>query len=512
VSPCLRGYVRPLIGLMLSHLVAGFAVALTPANLLWGFAGVTLGTMVGVLPGIGPALTVALLLPVTYGLDPTAALIMFAGIYYGAMYGGSTTSILLNTPGESATIVTALDGHQMARSGRGGAALATAAIGSFVAGTLATLALSLTAPIMVRIALSFGPAEYFALMVLAFVMVTTVLGRSSLAGWMSLLLGLTLGSIGIDSLSGQSRLTFGIPYLLDGIDPVIVAIGLFAVGETLWVISRGPEADEIVPVRGSLWMTPAEWSRSWKPWLRGAAIGFPMGALPAGGAELPTLMSYAMEKRLSPRPEEFGRGAIEGVAGPEAANNASAAGTLVPLLTLGLPTSATAAVLLAAFQQFGLQPGPLLFEHEPALVWGVIASLYVGNAMLLILNLPLVGFWVKLLSIPRPWLYGGILVVATLGAFSVHRSAGDLLLVAMVGVIGFALRLLDAPVAPVMIGLILGPAAEQHLRRALAISQNDPTVFFTRPIAAGLLVSAAAVVLWAPTRSWVTRAAVGGSS
>jgi len=477
----------------MGELLNGFAVALTPANLLWGLAGTTMGTAVGVLPGIGPALTVALLLPVTYHLDPTAALIMFAGIYYGAMYGGSTTSILLNTPGESATIVTAIDGHQMARSGRAGAALATAAIGSFVAGTLATLALSVTAPLMVKLALAFGPAEYFALMVLAFVMVTTMLGASPLGGWLSLLLGLTLGFVGIDGLSGQARLTFGIPYLLDGIDPVIVAIGLFAVGETLWVASRGPLVEEILPVRGSLLMTTDEWQRSWKPWLRGAAIGFPLGALPAGGAELPTLMSYGIEKRLSKRPEEFGRGAIEAVAGPEAANNASAAGTLVPLLTLGLPTSATAAVLLAAFQQFGLQPGPLLFDHESALVWGVIASLYIGNAMLLILNLPLVGLWVKLLSIPRHWLYAGILVVASLGAFSVHRSAGDLWLVAIIGVVGFMMRLMDAPVAPVMIGLILGPAAEQHLRRALSISQGDWTVLWTRPLALGLLVAALAV-------------------
>ena len=478
------------------ELLNGFAVALTPANLWWGLLGTTLGTAVGVLPGIGPALTVALLLPVTYGLDPTAALIMFAGIYYGAMYGGSTTSILLNTPGESATIVTAIDGHQMARNGRAGAALATAAIGSFVAGTLATLALSLTAPLMVKLALAFGSPEYFALMVLAFVMVTTMLGDSRLLGWLSLLLGLTLGFVGIDALSGHARFTFGIPYLLDGIDPVIMAIGLFAVGETLWIASLGPAVDELLPVRGSLWMNRDEWSRSWKPWLRGTAIGFPIGALPAGGAELPTLMSYAIEKRLARRPEEFGRGAIEAVAGPEAANNASAAGTLVPLLTLGLPTSATAAVLLAAFQQFGLQPGPLLFQHEPALVWGVIASLYIGNAMLLILNLPLVGLWVRLLSIPRPWLYGGILVVASLGAFSVHRSAGDLVLMAAIGFIGFLLRLIGAPVAPVMIGLILGPAAEQHLRRSLSISQGDWTVFFSRPLAASLLIVAVAMAVW----------------
>ena len=484
----------------MTDLWRGFAVALEPLNLLWALAGVSLGTAVGVLPGIGPALTVALLLPVTYGLDPTAALIMFAGIYYGAMYGGSTTSILLNTPGESATIVTAIDGHQMARNGRAGAALATAAIGSFVAGTLATLALTLTAPVMVRMALAFGSAEYFALMVLAFVTVTTVLGGENRSGWLSLLLGLMLGFVGIDALSGQARFTFGVPYLLDGIDPVIVAIGLFAIGETLWIAGLGPADEQPLPVKGSLWMSADEWSRSWKPWLRGTVIGFPLGALPAGGAELPTLLSYAVEKRLSRRPEEFGHGAIEAVAGPEAANNASAAGTLVPLLTLGLPTSATAAVLLAAFQQFGLQPGPLLFQHEPALVWGVIASLYIGNLMLLVLNLPLVGVWVKLLAIPRPWLYGGILVVASLGAYTVHRSAGDLILVAVIGLLGFCLRAVDAPIAPVMIGLILGPAAEQHLRRALSISQGDWSVFVTRPLSATLLAIAAVALLWGVSR------------
>ena len=479
----------------MTDLWRGFAVALEPLNLLWALAGASLGTAVGVLPGIGPALTVALLLPVTYGLDPTAALIMFAGIYYGAMYGGSTTSILLNTPGESATIVTAIDGHQMARNGRAGAALATAAVGSFVAGTLATLALTLTAPIMVRVALAFGSAEYFALMVLAFVTVTTVLGGKNLSGWLSLLLGLMLGFVGIDALSGQARFTFGVPYLLDGIDPVIVAIGLFAIGETLWIASLGADEDQPLPVKGSLWMTAEEWSRSWKPWLRGTAIGFPLGALPAGGAELPTLLSYAVEKRLARHPEEFGHGAIEAVAGPEAANNASAAGTLVPLLTLGLPTSATAAVLLAAFQQFGLQPGPLLFQHEPALVWGVIASLYVGNLMLLVLNLPLVGLWVTLLAIPRPWLYGGILVVASLGAYTVHRSAGDLILVAVIGLLGVGLRAVEAPIAPVMIGLILGPAAEQHLRRALSISQGDWTVFLTRPLSATLLAASLSILV-----------------
>jgi putative tricarboxylic transport membrane protein len=482
-------------------LLHGFSVALAPVNLWWALVGATLGTAVGVLPGIGPALTVALLLPVTFNLDPTAALIMFAGIYYGAMYGGSTSSILLNTPGESATMVTAIEGHQMARSGRGGAALSTAAIGSFVAGTLSTLALSVAAPALVRLALVFGPAEYFALMVLAFVMVCALLGPSLLGGLTSLFIGLALGFVGIDGLSGEARLTFGIPYLLDGIDVVIVAVGLFAVGEALTALAEGDLASDVLPVPNRISMSRADWSRSWRPWLRGTAIGFPLGALPAGGAELPTLLSYAVERRLTSTPEEFGHGAIEGVAGPEAANNAAAAGTLVPLLTLGLPTSATAAVLLAAFQQYGLQPGPLLFEREPQLVWGVIASLYVGNVLLLVLNLPLVRVWVKLLQIPKPQLYAGILVVATLGAYSVHRSVGDLILLTAIGALGFALRRLAMPIAPVMIGLILGPAADQQLRRALAISDGDWSVLVTRPIAASLLLVAAAAAFWPLVRA-----------
>ena len=474
----------------------GFTVALTPINLWWALAGASLGTAVGVLPGIGPALTVALLLPVTYTLDPTAALIMFAGIYYGAMYGGSTTSILLNAPGESATVVTALEGNLMARQGRGGAALSTAAIGSFVAGTLSTIALSAAALPLARIALRFGPAEYFALMVLAFVMIAGLLATSPLRGVLSLSLGLVLGLIGIDALSGEARLTFGIPYLLDGVDVVIVAVGLFAVGEALTALDQRNTNEEVLPITGPVRMSADDWRRSWRPWLRGSAIGFPLGALPAGGAELPTLLSYAVERRLTKRPEEFGRGAIEGVAGPEAANNAAATGTLVPLLTLGLPSSATAAVLLAAFQQFGLQPGPLLFEREPALVWGVIASLYIGNVMLLVLNLPLVRLWVKLLTIPKPQLYAGILVIATVGAYSVHRSTGDLLMLALMGIAGYLLRRIDAPLAPVMIGLILGPMADQQLRRALAISDGDWTVFIIRPIAATFLCLALAAAIW----------------
>src|SRR3712207_1161614 len=351
---------------------------------------------------------------------------MFAGIYYGAMYGGSTTSILLNTPGESGSIVTAIDGHAMARAGRGAQALATAAIGSFVAGTIATLALTFVAPLLVRLALLFGPAEYFALMVLALTTVTAVLGDSLVRGLAALFFGLALGLVGIDLQTGQARFTLGTPELLDGIDVVVVAVGLFAIGETLYNAARFRfEKEEIYALRGSLFRSREDWRRSWKPWLRGTFLGFPIGALPAGGSEIPTFLSYLTEKRLSRHPEQFGKGAIEAVAGPEAANNAAVAGTLAPLLSLGLPTSATAAILLAAFQQYGLQPGPLLFEQNPELVWGMIASLYIGNTLLLLLNLPLAGVWVKLLAIPRPWLYGGIPVFATLGSYTLNNNGVD---------------------------------------------------------------------------------------
>ena len=480
----------------LAALGHGFTVALTPINLFWSLLGVTVGTAIGVLPGIGPALTVALLLPVTNNLEPTSAFIMFAGIYYGAMYGGSTTSILLNTPGESGSIVTAIDGNMMARKGRGAQALATAAIGSFVAGTIATLALTFVAPVMVKLALLFGPAEYFALMVLALTTVTAVLGDSLSRGLASLLFGLALGLVGIDLQTGQARFTLGIPELLDGIDTVVVAVGLFAVGETLFNAARFRfEKEEIYALTGSMWMSKEDWARSWKPWLRGTAFGFPIGALPAGGSEIPTFLSYLTEKRLSKNPEEFGQGAIEAVAGPEAANNAAAAGTLAPLLSLGLPTSATAAIMLAAFQQYGLQPGPLLFESNPDLVWGMIASLYIGNVLLLVLNLPMAGIWVKLLKVPRPWLYGGILTFATLGAYTLNNNVVDLVVLWVIGLIGFGMRVLDVPVAPAVVGLILGPLAEQQFRRALSISQGDPSVFFTHPISAAILIIALLLVL-----------------
>ena len=477
-------------------LMDGFATALTPINLMWSLVGVTLGTLIGILPGIGPALTIALLLPVTRNLDPTGAFIMFAGLYYGAMYGSSTTSILLNTPGESGSIMTAVEGNIMARQGRGAAALSTAAIGSFVAGTLGTLALTFLAPIFVKLALLFGPAEYFSLMILAFTTVSALLGASMSRGVAALLLGLAFGLVGTDILTGQPRLVFGYPSLLRGIDIVVVAVGLFAVGEALFMASQSRlRSAEILPIKGSLFMTREEWKRSWKPWLRGTAIGFPFGALPAGGTEIPTFLSYFLEKKLTKRPEEFGRGAIEGVAGPEAANNAAVAGVLVPLLALGLPTSATAAILLAAFEQYNLQPGPLLFSGSSTLVWGLIASLYIGNVMLLVLNLPLVGLWVRLLAIPQPLLYGGILVFSTLGVYSLSNSTFDLLLLFIVGIIGFLMRRHEFPVAPCIIGLILGPLAEAQFRRALSISQGDPSVFVTHPLSAVLLALAAAVIV-----------------
>jgi putative tricarboxylic transport membrane protein len=480
----------------LDGLGLGFANALTLANLGWALLGTTLGTAIGVLPGIGPALTVALLLPVTFGLDPVSAFIMFGGIYYGAMYGGSTTSILLNTPGETGAIATAIDGYQMALEGRGAAALTTAAIGSFVAGTLATLALALFAPALASVALEFGPAEYFALAVLAFAAVTALLGASLVRGLFSLFLGLALGLVGIDQLTGEARFSFGIPQLLDGIDVVILVIGLFAVGETLYQAARhAHDAPAPVKLQRFTGMSRDDWRRSWKPWLRGTAIGFPLGVLPMGGSVIPTFLSYLAEKRLSARPEEFGHGAIEGVAGPEAANNASTAGVLVPLLTLGLPSSATAAILLAAFQQYGLQPGPLLFSARPDLVWTLIASLMIGNVMLLALNLPLVGLWARVMLLPRPLLFGGVLVLASLGAYSLNRSLLDVVLLYAVGALGLAMRVFGFPLVPAVLGLVLGPMAEQQFRRATAISEGDLTMFVTRPISAALLAAGVVIVI-----------------
>ncbi|WGX95393.1 tripartite tricarboxylate transporter permease [Nocardioides sp. L-11A] len=462
-------------------LLDGFQTALTPENLLFAALGVLLGTAVGVLPGIGPAMTLALLLPVTYSVGADSAIIMFAGIYYGGMYGGSTTSILLNTPGESSSVITAIEGNKMAKAGRAAQALATAAIGSFVAGSIATVLLWIVTPQVADIVVTLGSPSYFALMVLALFAVTAVLGASKLRGFIALFLGLAVGLVGTST--GQARLTFGEPLLADGIDIVVVAVALFAIGEALWVaahLRRKPL--EIIPV-GQPWMSRDDWGRSWKPWLRGTAFGFPFGALPAGGAELPTFLSYATEKKLSKHPEEFGKGAIEGVAGPEAANNASAAGTLVPLLALGLPTTATAAIMLVALQGYGFQTGPTLMDDHPDLVWGLLASLFVANALLLVLNLPMAPLWAKLLRIPRPYLYAGILFFASLGAYSVNFQAFDLALLLVIGVLGFVMRRFGIPVLPLIIGVILGPKLEEQLTTALKISQGDVSTLWSEPVA-----------------------------
>ena len=479
----------------LDLLWGGLADAASPMNLLYAAIGVFLGTFIGVLPGIGPAMAIALLLPVTYSLDPTSAFIMFAGIYYGGMFGGSTTSILLNTPGESASVITAMEGNKMARAGRGAQALATAAVGSFIAGTIGTLLVALFAPALADVAVEIGAPSYFALMVLALVMTTTVLGASPLRGFAALFLGLAIGLVGLDLNTGQPRLTFGITQLVDRLDIVVVAVGIFALGEALWVaahLRRKPV--HIIPV-GRPWMGRDDWRRSWKPWLRGTAYGFPFGALPAGGAELPTFLSYATEKRLSKHPEEFGKGAIEGVAGPEAANNASAAGTLVPLLALGLPTTATAAIMLVALQGYGFQTGPTLMDDHPDLVWGLLASLFVANALLLVLNLPMAPLWAKLLRIPRPYLYAGILFFASLGAYSVNFQAFDLALLLVIGVLGFFMRRFGIPVLPLIIGVILGPKLEEQLTTALQISQGDVSTLWSEPVAVVVYVVIALLLL-----------------
>ena len=492
-------------------LMGGFANALQPATLMWGFAGCFVGTLVGVLPGIGPALTIALLLPLTYHVPATSMFVMFAGIYYGAAYGGSTTSILIKTPGEASSMMTALEGHKMARQGRAGQALATAAIGSFVAGTIGTVALTFFAPMVVEAALAFGPAEYFSLMVLSLVAVSAVLGNSMLRGLLALAVGLLLGLVGLDLQTGQPRFTFGQAQLLDGIEVTVAAVGLFAVGEALYLAWQGREAKtgEVLKVSGSLWMSRQDWARSWKPWLRGSLFGFPIGALPAGGAELPTVLSYYTEKKLSSHPEEFGHGAIEGVAGPEAANNAAAAGVLMPLLTLGIPTSATAAIMLSAFEGYGIQTGPQLFASQSSLVWTLIASLYIGNVILLVLNLPLVGLWVKLLKIPPPWLYAGIIVVSTAGVYGAGNSVFNVGLLYAFGLVGYAMRRFDFPAAPLIVGLILAPMAEQSMRQALTISMGDWSTFVTRPLS-GAILAVAALLLIAPPlwrAGWRKRAA-----
>jgi putative tricarboxylic transport membrane protein len=491
-----------------NNLLGGFMTAGTPINLLWAFVGCALGTAIGVLPGLGPAVTVAMLLPITGQVEPTASMIFFAGIYYGAMYGGSTTSILLNTPGETGTMVTALEGFKMAKSGQAGAALATSAIGSFVAGTIATILVTLFAPVLAEFAVKLGPPEYFCLMLLAFTTVSAVLGESTLRGLTALFIGLALGLVGMDQISGQVRYTGGVLEFMDGIEVVLVAVGLFAVSEALYNALYEGRSEASMNKLNRVHMTGAQWKRSLPAWLRGTALGFPFGCIPAGGSEIPTFLSYATERKLA-APEhqkEFGTtGAIEGVAGPEAANNSAVTATLVPLLTLGIPTSVTAAILLSALQNYGIQAGPQLFETSSALVWALIASLYIGNVMLLVLNLPLVGLWVKLLKIPKAHLYAGIMIFATVGVYGMRQSAFDLYLMLGLGLVGVVMRRYDFPTAPVIVGLILGPVAEAQMRNALSIGQGSWSVFLERPMSLTLLTVVFLVLVTPRVLAWHRR-------
>ncbi|MBM42504.1 MAG: tripartite tricarboxylate transporter TctA [Acidobacteria bacterium] len=484
---------------LLPQLGAGFASALVPTNLLLGAVGVTVGTAIGVLPGLGPALTISLLLPLTFGMDPVGTFILFGGIYYGAMYGGSTTSILVRMPGETSSVMTAVDGYAMTRRGRAGAALATAAIGSFVAGTFATVMLMLLAPPLVELSLGFGPADYAALMVLALTSVAGLAGANPARGLLAIFVGLALGTVGIDVQTGQARFSMGMPGLLGGLNVVLVTVGLFAVGEVFWhAATRLDAPTNVTRLDGPARLTPSEWRRSMPAWGRGTLIGFFTGVLPGAGATVASFLSYDVERRVSKTPEEFGEGAIEGVAGPEAANNASAGGSLVPLLALGVPGSGTTAVMLAAFQMYGLQPGPLLFSQESELVWGLIASLYVSNALLLLLNLPLIRLWVRLLEVPPALLYAAVLALATVGVYTLNSSLFDVGVVYALGLLAVVLRHQEIPLAPVVLGAVLGPLLEQYTRRALAIADGDPTVFLTRPLSAALLGLALALVVLPP--------------
>lgn len=490
-----------------ANFLEGFAASLTLTNLGFGLLGTILGTLVGVLPGIGPALAISLLLPVTLVVEPTAALIMFAAIYYGTMFGGSTTSILLNAPGESGSVMTTLEGNKMARNGRAGAALATAAIGSFVAGAIATGIVAVAAPSIAWIGIRMTPADFFALMVLAFGAVGSIMGQSLKRGLISLFMGLAIGLIGLDLQSGTQRLTFEIPRLTDGIETVVLIVSLFALGEVFYVALFGKLGGaKTNSFTGFATMTKEDWKRSWKPWLRGTAIGFPTGVLPAGGSELPTFLSYSLEKKLAKKKhDEFGKGAIEGVAGPEAANNANAAGAMVPLLALGIPTSATAAVLLVAFQQFNIDAGPLLFTDQPILVWTLIASLFIGNLLLLVINWPLAGVWAQLLRIPAPYLYAGIITFALVGAYVINSANFDIWIAIIIGLVGLLFRRFGYPITPLILGVILGPMAEQEFRRALQGAAGDPAVLISTPFTIAVYILLFAVITIPRAYSWLKK-------
>ncbi len=473
----------------------GFAVALQPINLLSCFIGVFIGTLVGVLPGIGPVSAMSLLLPVTLSGTPEAGIIMMAGIYYGSMYGGSTTSILVNIPGEAASVVTCLDGHEMAKQGRAGPALGIAALGSFAAGTFAIVALMLVAPTLARVAIAFGPSEYFSLMILGLTILSFLSQGSMAKSLLMAAVGVLLGLIGMDQITAQPRLTFGRLELLDGIGLVPIVMGLFGVAEILSNLERDLKREVISARIGGLWPSRADWAASKRPILRGTVLGFFLGILPGGGAVIASFASYAMEKKVSRTPERFGKGAIEGVAGPEAANNAAAGGAFIPLMTLGIPPNVVMALLLGAFIIHGLQPGPLMMSQRPDVFWGIIASMYIGNAMLLVLNMPLIGMWVQVLKLPYRILFPLILMFCIVGVFASGNAVFDVFVMVVFGVLGYLMRKFGYEPAPLVLAFVLGPMLENNLRKSLILSQGDFMIFIERPISAVCLALAAAMLI-----------------
>lgn len=480
---------------LLQNLALGFQTAVTAANLAYCFGGVLLGTLIGVLPGIGPVPTIAMLLPITYTLPPVSALIMLAGIFYGAQYGGSTTSILVNLPGEASSVVTCLDGHQMAKQGRAGAALAIAALSSFFAGTVSTLVLASAGPWLGRLAITFGPAEYFSLMVLGLAGAVVLAHGSLLKAVAMTVLGLVIGLVGTDINSGALRYTFRVPELSDGIGFVVIAMGVFGFAEIITNLTAGLTRDVSAARIEGLWPGRRDLRRAAPAIVRGTVLGSVLGVLPGGGAMLSSFASYALEKKLAKEPERFGRGAIEGVAGPEAANNAGAQTSFIPMLTLGIPGNSVMALMVGALMIHNIQPGPAVMSGNPALFWGLVASMWIGNLMLVVLNLPLIGVWVKLLALPYRFLYPAILLFSAIGTYSLNNNTFDVHMAAAFGLLGWVFHMLECPPAPLLLGSILGPMMEENLRRALLISGGDTSVFVSRPISAGLLFAAAVLIV-----------------
>ena len=476
---------------LFANLELGLVTAMTPINLLYALMGVFLGTAIGVLPGLGPAATIAMLLPATFAMPPVTALIMLAGIFYGAQYGGSTTAILVNLPGETSSVVTALDGYQMARQGKAGRALATAALSSFFAGTVCTLLIALFAPPLAEVALKFGPAEYFSLMVLGLIASIVLAHGSILHALGMIILGLLLGIVGTDVNSGAQRYTFGLPQLADGIGFVIVAMGMFGIGEIVANLEHEATRDVSIKKVEGLWPTREDFRRIIAPTLRGTALGSLLGILPGGGAALAAFGAYALEKKVSRNRHEFGKGAIEGVAAPESANNAGAQMSFIPMLTLGIPANPVMALMIGAMIIQGIQPGPSVMKEQAPLFWGLIVSMWIGNLMLLVLNLPLIGMWVRMITIPYRYLYPAIIVFCAIGVFSLNNAIFDVYLMALFGVVGYVFKKLDCEPAPLLLGFILGPMMEEYLRRALLLSKGDPGVLVTRPISATMLALAA---------------------